>query len=229
MRWSWSRICLPFFVILAASPPAYGQEMDAGRLRLLEDGQHAGIERYRVWITGSIVNAVASIESASDEVWQVGLQMDADFLPVKYELRAGASVAINGDRFADRLRFHSVTPEGERWKEYPPGDAGIIFEPGVAHHYLVLVRVLRSAPNGSVEVILPAAGRSVAARIAGRAEESLSMGGGGEPEVRSTRFDLEIDGERHTVWLDADDRLLRTVDHKNGREAVRANEGPTGT
>ena len=50
---------------------------------------------------------------------------------------------VSGERFADRVRFHSVTAEGERWKEYPARGVSAILETGVAHHYLVLLRVLR--------------------------------------------------------------------------------------
>ncbi|WP_419161218.1 hypothetical protein [Candidatus Palauibacter sp.] len=199
------------------------QELDAGHLHVRIDGRRVGTERFRVWLTGSTVNAVAAIEIAQRPAWQVGLQMDPNMRPMKYEVREGRSALVSGERFADRVRFHFVTPEGERWKErwkeYPVTDAAAILEPGVAHHYLLLVRALREAPDGRLDVLLPLAGRSVPIRLTRQSAEPVAIGQG---SVAATRFDLDIEGMRHSVWLDADDKLLRVVDPRTGREAVRA-------
>ena len=194
------------------------QELDAGHLYLREAGRRVGTERFRIWQTGSTVNAFANVERVQRAAWQVRLLMDLDLLPVKYEVREGVSTVVSGERFPDRVRFHFATPEGERWKEYPVQDAAAIFEPGIAHHYLVLVRALRAAPDGRLNAILPLDGRTVTARLTGRAEERVSLG---DESVDATRYEVEVGGARHRVWLDADDRLLRVVDAA-GREALRA-------
>ena len=211
----------PLLAGLPTPLPMSAQELDSGHLYLREAGRRVGTERFRVWQTGSTVNAFASVEMLQRTAWQVRLQMDPELLPVKYEIREGVSALVSGERFPDRVRFHFATPEGERWKEYPVQDAAAILEPGVAHHYLVLVRALREAPDGRLKAILPLDGRTVTVRLTERAEERVSLG---EQSVDGTRYDVDIEGARHRVWLDADDRLLRVLD-AGGREAVRAPAG----
>ncbi|WP_419949367.1 hypothetical protein [Candidatus Palauibacter sp.] len=206
-------------VLLLSPLVADGQELDAGQLHLTLDGRRVGTERFRVWRTGSTVNAVARIEIVQRAAWEVGLQTDAAFLPTQYEVHEGRATLVSGQRFADRVRFHFTSPEGERWKEYPLQDAGAILEPGVAHHYLLLVRALRDTAEGRLALLLPLVGRSVTARLAGRTEDTVAIG---EGSVAATRYDVEIEGVLHRVWLDADDRLLRVVDPVTKREAVRA-------
>lgn len=208
----------PLLAELPAPLPLGAQELDAGHLYLREAGRRVGTERFRVWQTGSTVNAFATVERVQRTAWQVRLQMDPDLLPVKYEIREGVSALVSGERFPDRVRFHLATAEGERWKDYPVQDAAAILEPGVAHHYLVLVRALREAPDGQVKAILPLDGRTVTARLTGRTDERVSLD---EESVDATRYDVDVEGARHRVWLDADDRLLRVVDAA-GREALRA-------
>lgn len=211
----------PLLAHLPAPVPMSAQELDAGHLYLREAGRRVGTERFRVWQTGSTVNAFASVEMLQRTAWQVRLQMDPELLPVKYEIREGVSALVSGERFPDRVRFHFATPEGERWKEYPVQDAAAILEPGVAHHYLVLVRALREAPGGRLQAILPLDGRIVTVRLTEVTQERVSLG---EQSVDGTRYDVDIEGARHRVWLDADDRLLRVLD-AGGREAVRAPAG----
>ncbi|WP_420448660.1 hypothetical protein [Candidatus Palauibacter sp.] len=211
----------PLLAHLPAPVPMSAQELDAGHLYLQEAGRRVGTERFRVWQTGSTVNAFASVEMLQRTAWQVRLQMDPELLPVKYEIREGVSALVSGERFPDRVRFHFATPEGERWKEYPVQDAAAILEPGVAHHYLVLVHALREAPGGRLKAILPLDGRIVTVRLTEETQERVSLG---EQSVDGTRYDVDIEGARHRVWLDADDRLLRVLD-AGGREAVRAPAG----
>ena len=109
------RIVLPGLLLWPSTAAA--QELDAGQLQVRVNGRRAGVERYRVWRTGSTVNAVATVERAQEEAWQVRLQMDPALLPMKYELREGQVAIVSGERFADRVRFHSVSEDGERWKE----------------------------------------------------------------------------------------------------------------
>lgn len=208
----------PLLAGLPDPDPLGAQELDAGHLYLREAGRRVGTERFRVWRTGSTVNAFATVERVQRAAWQVRLQMDLDLLPVKYEVREGVSAVVSGERFPDRVRFHFATPEGERWKEYPVQDAAAILEPGIAHHYLVLVRALREAPEGRRKTILPLDGRTVTVRLAERTEASVSLG---DESVDATLYEVDVEGARHRVWLDADDRLLRVVDAA-GREALRA-------
>jgi len=211
----------PLLAGLPAPPPLGAQELDSGHLYLREAGRRVGTERFRVWQTGSTVNAFATVEMVQRAAWQIRLQMDLNLLPVKYEIRDGVSALVSGERFPDRIRFHFATPDGERWKEYPVQDVAAILQPGIAHHYLVLVRALREAPDGRLKAILPLDGRTVTVRLAARTEERVSLE---EESVDATRYDVDMEGARHQVWLDADDRLLRVLDAA-GREALRAPAG----
>ncbi|WP_425152731.1 hypothetical protein [Candidatus Palauibacter sp.] len=206
-------------VLLLSPLPAGAQELDAGHLQIHVDGRRVGSERFRVWRAGSTVNAVARIEIVQRPAREVGLQMDPDLLPMQYEVEEGRSVLVSGERFADRVRFQFATAGGEGWKEYMVQEVGAIVEPGVAHHYLLLVRTLREAPEGRLDVLLPLAGRSVPARLTGEGPDSVEIG---EGSVAATRYDLEVDGAGLSVWLDADDKLLRVVEPGARREAIRA-------
>ena len=210
---------------LPVPPPLNAQELDAGRLYLREDGRRVGTERFRVWRTGSAVNAFAGVERVQQAAWQVRLQLDPDLRPVKYEIREGVSALVSGERFPDRVRFHFATPAGERWKQYPVEDAAAILERGVAHHYLVLVHALTAAPDGRLTAILPLDGRAVTVRLAAQTEESVSLG---DASVEATRYDVDMEGALHRVWLDAEGRLLRVLDAE-GRGAVRAPDGSRDT
>lgn len=195
-----------------------GQELDAGQLQVRVEGRRVSLERYRVWQNGSTVNAVASIQRPQMEERQVRLQMDPNLVPLRYELREGRVPVVSGERFADRVRVHTVSEEGERWKEYPTRGVTAILEPGVAHHYLLVLRVLREAPGGTTEVLIPSSGRTVTARLVREIAERVPIGDGSVP---ATRFDIEVEETRHSAWLDSDGRLLRVVDPSSGREAVR--------
>lgn len=198
--------------------PAGGaaQEIDAGQLQLLEDGRRVGVERFRIWRAGQTVNAVANIDRPQGEEWQVGIQMDADLVPLKYGLQEGRRPLVSGDRYADRVRFHTASPEGERWKEFPPSAVGAIVEVGVAHHYFLLLHVLRAGGDG-LSAIVPTRGERVDARLVGEADDRVSVG---DRTVTATRYDLDIGDDRVRVWVDAQDKLLR-VANGSGFEAVR--------
>ncbi|MDX1578642.1 MAG: hypothetical protein R3266_09155 [Gemmatimonadota bacterium] len=214
MRWAGT-------ALIAAAACASGlsaQELDAGQLQLTEGGERLGVERFRIWRAGTTVNAVATVELSGGSEWQVGVQLSAELLPLKYELQGQGAPRVSGERFSDRVRFHSIDESGERWKEFPSREVQALLEDGVAHHHLVLVRVLRQANGGRATVVVPSRGEIVAARLVGEGEDRVSIG---ERSVSATRYDLEIGGAPRSVWLDADDRLLRVRDTASRREAIR--------
>ncbi len=203
---------------LAAAPALGAQEVDAGQLEVRVEGRRVGLERFRVWRTGSTVNAVATIERDRSEEWQVGVQMNADLLPVKYQLREGRLQRVGGERLADRVRFHMVTDEGERWKEFPAAGVQAVVEDGVSHHYLVLLMVLRAAPGNRAAVVVPSRGEAATARLVGEAADRVSIG---DRSVSATRYEIQVGGATHTLWVDAEGRLLRVLEAASGRESLR--------
>jgi len=203
--------------LFALPGPILAQELDAGQLQWRADGRRIGVERYRVWRTGSTVNAVATIERVQGEERKIGLQMDPDLVPMKYQFQEGRSPSISAERFADRVRFHTVSEDGERWREFPARSVRAIVELGVAHHYLVLLRILEGSPD-DVAVVIPSRGERVTARLIGEAADRVDIGQG---SVAATRYDIEIGDMRRSAWLDSEGKLLRVLDPSTGREAVR--------
>lgn len=212
------------FAALALFPLGLSaQDIDAGQLQVREGGRPIGVERFRIWSAGGSVNAVATIDRGREAEWQVGIQLDDEWVPMKYELREARTPKVSGERLPDRVRFHMVSEAGERWKEFPPQTVAGILETGVLHHFYVLVRRMDSGGLSSVQVVVPTTGETVAVRLTGRASDQVSLG---DRQVAATRFDLDVGGASVQVWIDADDRLLRVVDAGSGREAVR--EPPRG-
>ena len=221
----------------AASASAAGaQDFDQGRLYLHVGGERIGTESFRVWASGSIVDAVANIEIAEQSARRVGLRMDGELRPVRYSDQGpaatapgdgapdGATVTVTAERGPDRIRVHVFELGGEdgeveSWREVPPREADVILDPSVAHHYLLLWLSLRESPEGALTALIPRERRSVSARLDGSAPDEVRVG---EESVPATRYDLVIDGHPRRVWLDAEERLLRVLDPQTGREAVRA-------
>jgi len=164
------------------------------------------------------VNAVANIQRQRGEERQVGLQMDPNFLPTKYQLIEGRTPLVSGERFTDRMRFHTVSEDGERWKEFPARAVRAIMEPGVGHHYLVLLRILQQGGDAGVSVLIPSRGETTLAHLAGETEDRVALS---EGSVAATRYDIELGGTVRSVWLDPDGRILRVLDGETGRDAIR--------
>ncbi|MCG8467201.1 MAG: hypothetical protein MJB57_03195 [Gemmatimonadetes bacterium] len=196
--------------------PLAAQELDAGQLQWRADGRRTGVERFRVWRTGSTVNAVATIERVQGDERQIGLQLDADLVPTRYQFQEGSSL-VEGTRFADRVRFHMVSDDGERWKEFPARAVQAVIEPDVAHHYLLLLQLLRERPDG-LAIVIPSRGERALARLAGEGPDRVAVG---EGSVSATRYDVEIGETRRSAWIDGEGKLLRVLDPGSGREALR--------
>lgn len=205
--------------IAAWAGPAAAQtdDIDAGRLELREGGQRVGVENFRVWRSGSTLNAIATVESGGREA-QVGLRIGVDHRPIRFERIADGRRTVEADWGGDRVRIHTLSEDGERWKELPSRGPGSVLEPGVGHHYLVLVHVLRESGGGRAGVIVPSRGESADARMGGESADQVTIGG---RAVAATRYELRIGGSTVNVWVDAEGRLLRVHDPSTGREAIR--------
>ncbi len=214
---------------LAALPlmavPAPGQDLDGGRLEVRTEGRRVAIERFRVWRSGSTVNAVANIERGQAEPLQVGLQMEPEIGLVRYELREGGVPIITGERLSDRYRFHFQMDGQERWKEYPVRGPLLILEPGVVHHHQVLAwafvgpEPLIRLGQGPIDVLLPREDRILEASI--QYVEVLRGGATIDESNHNLRLEIRVGDESREVWLGEERQLLRVVDTSTGREAIR--------
>lgn len=196
------------------------QELDAGRLELRQGGQRIGVESFRVWRAGSTLNAVANVEPPAGRPgkFQVGLQLNADRRPIRYERSVEGRREVEAVWSADRVRLHMISDEGERWRELPSRGPASVLGEGVAHHLLVLVLVLREEESGRAGVIMPTAGEGADARLGGETAEGVTIEG---RSVAATRYDVRIGSTVYHVWLDAEDRLLRVRNETEGWEAIR--------
>lgn len=199
---------------------ATAQELDSGRLELREGGQRIGVESFRVWRAGSTLNAVATVQPPAGRPgqFQVGLQLNADHRPIRYERSVEGRRAVEAVWSADRVRLHMITDEGERWRELPSRGPGSVLGEGVAHHLLVLVLVLREEESGHVGVIRPTDGEGGNASLGGETSEGVTIEG---RSVAATRYEVRIGSTIYHVWLDAGDRLLRVRNVTDGWEAIR--------
>jgi len=204
--------------LLAAG--ARAQELDAGRLELREGGQRIGLESFRVWRAGSTLNAVATVEPPAGRPgkFQVGLQINAEHRPIRYERSVDGRREVEAVWSADRVRLHMLSDEGERWKELASRGPASVLGEGVAHHLLVLVLVLRETQAGRAGVIMPTAGEGGSAQLVGETPESVTIEG---RSVAATRYEVQIGSTVHHVWLDAENRLLRVQNVTEGWEAIR--------
>jgi hypothetical protein len=194
------------------------QEIDAGQLQVREGGRSVGVERFRIWSAGGSVNAVATIDRGREPEWQVGIQLNDDWLPIKYELREARVPTVSAERLPDRVRFHMVSDSGERWKEFPARTVEGILETGVLHHLYVLVRRFQSAGLSTAQIVIPTTGLTATARLTAQQPDQVTLG---DRTVAATRFDVDVGGVSWQVWIDADGRLLRVLDTGTGREAIQ--------
>ncbi|MDX1392872.1 MAG: hypothetical protein R3195_00715 [Gemmatimonadota bacterium] len=225
IRWAATVLATGAALTAAAVVPTgtAAQEIDAGRLEVHQDGRRVAIESFRVWEAGANLNAGGSIEPVGNSggEFQVGVALDAQLRPVRYELRGPGARVITGAWSVDRVRLHTITDEGERWRELASRGAGSVLEVGVAHHHLVLVRVLEGG-GGRATVVVPLRGEAVDAQLVGQRSDEVTIDGRG---IAATRYDLRIGGSQSSVWVDAEGRLLRVVDGSSGLEAIRLAPG----
>lgn len=209
---------------MAAAPgDLSAQQLDAGRLAIEVDGRRVGTESFRVWREQTTVDAFALVtreDGGAQQSLDVRFRSDASLRPVQYRLRAEPrALSIDGEWTGGRLRLHVNSDQGERWKEFATPGGGAVLEDGVAHHYLLLAHRLREAQIGRrLAVIIPSRSSRVEGTLRARGPDRIGIGG---RDVAATRYDLEVDGQVRSVWIDAEGRLLRVEDPARRLVATR--------
>lgn len=201
---------------LAVAPDLHGQggeELDAGTYELLLNGELVGLERFVVQNDGAAVRAAARLTSNRDAAGLVPgetrLLLDQAFRPDRYELKpsAGSLGSVVGLRRANRLRVQTESADGERVKEFVAPEGLVILERGFAHHYFLLLALVRGGAAGDqLSLVVPSEGRQFRATVRDEGEESVPLDG---ESVAARRYVIEGGGETHTVWASADGRILR--------------------
>lgn len=190
-----------------------GEELDSGTFDLLLDGEMIGLERFVIQGDGGEVRAVARTTSTREAgvviPGEARLLLDAGFQVDRYELKpsSGPLRSVVGIRQANRLRMQTESEQGERVKEFVAPAELAILERGVAHHYYVLLGLLRSGGSGgTVSLVVPSEGRQFRATVGDAGEETVPLDG---ERVTARRYVIEGGGETHLLWASADGRVLR--------------------
>jgi hypothetical protein len=120
-------------------------------------------------------------------------------------------VTLSGRRFVARTR----TPSGEQEREFRASPGTVVLEEDVAHQYWFIAPL----PVGAdVTVLVPRAGSQHRIAVRASREEAVELMGASVPARHVT---LEIDGDVHEVWYDADGRVLKVVVPASGFAAER--------
>lgn len=190
-----------------------GEELDAGTFEVLLNGELVGLERFVVQSDGVAVRAAARVTSSRDVVGivsgEVRLLLDQSYRPDRYELKpsGGSLGSVVGLRRANRFRMQTESEEGERVKEFVAPDGLVILERGFAHHYFLLLGLVREGAGGQqLSLVVPSEGRQFRATVRDEGEESVPVDG---QTVTARRYVVEGGGEIHTMWTSADGRVLR--------------------
>lgn len=201
------------------------EEIEAGRFEIRVNDRRVGTETFAVRREGGVIRAAARITldgtAPGLTPMDVRMQLNTGFRPNSYALRATAGPVQGADGVwsGDRLRLHISSEQGERWKEFlTPGPTAIL-EQGVAHHYYLLFRQLSPDPAGArLSVIVPLSNRQATATVRGGQPGTVRVG---DRERSAVRWDVEVDGTQHQVWLDGDGRVLRMATPAENRVFLR--------
>jgi hypothetical protein len=201
---------------LAASA-AVGQQtvIDEGRFRLTINGQEVGTETFAIRQTGSgdnvVITATGQIKldtaRAAQELTSQLRVTGAGWRPATYQVAvSGANKEqIQGHVVGSRFSATILSSAGEEMREYTASDGAVVADEGVAHHYFFIARRV-SDQGGQVPVLVPRRNQQLMARVSGRGNEPVTVGGSSLP-ARKLVVTMP-GGERH-VWVDGQGRVLR--------------------
>lgn len=209
------------------------QVIDRGRLELRVDGRTVGTETFEVRRSGREVRTAGRIvldsAVAGLRPLEVLLETDADYAPELFRLRptAGEVRSVTAVREEGRLRLQVSSEAGDRWKEFVAPDGLVLVEPGVAHHWALVLRRHgdRLAGNAMIEVpaVVPSEARRAPLRLRREGPDRADVPGADRDAVRYT---ATLDGSREfLIWTNEEGDVLRVESPKTGVVAVRT-EGP---
>lgn len=222
---------------LVAAPGALAaqgeQVVDRGSLELRVDGRTVGTESFEVRRSGRAVRAAGRVvldsSVAGIRPLEVLLETDADYAPALFRLRptAGEVRSVTAVREEGRLRLQVSSEAGDRWKEFVAPDGLVLVEPGVAHHWALVLRRHRDRLAGSamveVPAVVPSEARRAPLRLRREGPDRAEVPGANRDAVRYT---ATLAGSREfLIWTSEEGHVLRVESRETGVVAVRA-EGP---
>ncbi|MGQ0560477.1 MAG: hypothetical protein ACT443_01230 [Gemmatimonadota bacterium] len=202
--------------VLSGTVHAQTTTLDEGSFRLTVRGEEVGTETFSIRQNGSgagaVIIAVGRVVLGTERGAQElssELQVGGRTLrPAAYEVRVQGTdeERITGRVVGSRFSAQIVSPAGESMREYLAGEGAVLADEGVAHHYYFLARRLEGA-SARIPVIIPRQSRQVSADVTAAGRESLTIGG---EAVAARRITVTpTGGQTRTVWVDAQNRVLK--------------------
>jgi hypothetical protein len=212
------------FACLGTPAAAQTVQVDEGSFRILVGGREVGTETFSLRQNGTGADAVLIAQgrvvldsnetTANVQLSGTGLRLVA----YDVELSGADSRRIRASVTGSRASARTVSAAGETMKEYLVSDGAVLLDDGVAHHYYMIAR---RADGGStrVPILIPRESRQVQATITVAGNESVSAGGS---TVNAKKIVVQpAGGDARTVWVDAQNRVLRVEIPARNYVAVR--------
>lgn len=201
-------------VFWAATATAQSVTLDEGMFTLTLDGAPLGTETFLIQRTGT--GTAASILARGRIVRDDGsgellssLQLDGSPpRPTAYEIRIEGDSAqrVLARAIGRRLSVRTISPDGDRMREFLVPDGAALLDDGIAHQYFFVTRTLGDDAI-QVPVIVPRRDRQMNARFQVIGTEDIQVG---DFTISARIVAVEPAGSAHRrVWIDEVGRVLR--------------------
>jgi len=220
------RLTTAMALALLAWSGAPAQTIDQGVFQLFRDGQPVGSETFVIQRTGSGDNATIVargriVRTDGPRELRTSLQLQGSPpRPTAYELVVEGDEALrvlarsNGRRFSVR----TISPSGERMREFLVADGGMILDDLVVHHHYFIARP-GAERTTELRGIVPRRSSQFTARVEPGGTETITLG---DTSVQATHLAvLPADGDPRHLWVDDQGRVLRLTIPARGFTAVR--------
>jgi hypothetical protein len=220
---------LPGILLFALALPIRAQNVvvDEGTFRIFDHGRDVGTETFTIRRVGQgtdthlIANGVIELDlPGGHQQIKPLLRSGSDLSLSAYQVEVSGSdvtevaVALSGRRFLTRTR----TPSGELEREFRAIPGTVVLDNGVAHQYWFLSRLTEGT---EVTALIPRAGTQYRIQVRETLVESVQVAGA---EVQARHVTLTIEDRVHSVWYDADGRVLKVVVADTGFSAERTSQ-----
>jgi hypothetical protein len=204
------------------STPSYlsGQAvvLDEGAFFVEVGGRRIGTETFRIRRMGFGDNTQVIAQGSLDLVeagesrviesalGAVGMGMSLDAYQVKVASRSELQVRLQ--RQGDRLIAETTSDAGKEEREYrrlSSQTPTVLLDRFFAHHYFFIAQHQRPGET-RISIIRPRPGGQVTATLRMLGVQPIEFGAA---PIQSQHLELVLEGERHEIWLDNQNRVLR--------------------
>ena len=209
--------------------------LDEGTFLVEIGGRRIGTETFRIRRAGFGDNTrviaqgnLDLVEDGESQVIQsalgtVGVSMSLN----AYQSRVSspAELQVRLQRRGDRLISETVSEAGKEEREYPRLSSQtptVLLDRFFAHHYYFLAQYLQPGET-RISIIHPRPGGQVSGVLQMLDVQPVELG---PTLIQGQRVELQLEGERHEVWLDNQNRVLRVEIASLGYVAIRREAPP---